>query len=166
MTKPWKSIEFWAAVAFVAVTAAVIVLFNPSRNGAMNLANRNAYHWLAAAGSAYLALVTPAFIYLKRRYKEKYQATMKFHVMGNLAALLLITFHATFQSSASIIKMTLNFLGPALYASLVLLLITGFMMRFHLSGKYWPQFKSLHVSLVTTFYVTVFFHVLSFLLNR
>jgi hypothetical protein len=90
---------------------------------------------------------------------------MKFHVLGNLAALVLVTFHATFQASASIIKLALNCLGPALYASLVLLLVTGFIMRFHLSGKYWPQFRYLHISLVTTFYVIVFFHVLSFILN-
>ena len=161
MKKSWESIEFWIALALIAVLPAALILFNPAKGGAIIAGNRGTFHWLAVTGAAYLALSTPVFFYAKHRFTEKYQPIMKFHAFGNILALILVTFHATFQTALPFLKVMMLYLGPTLYISLILLLVTGFVMRFRFSGKYRPAFKYLHVSLVVTFYVHIFFHVMA-----
>ncbi len=163
MKKPLESIEFWIAAILIAFMPAVLILFNPASGGAVIAGNQDIFHWLAVTAAVYLALSTPVFFYAKHRLNEKYQPIMKLHVFGNILALLLITFHATFQTPVRFIKVALDFLGPTLYISLMFLLITGFVMRFRFSGRYRPAFRYLHVSLVVTFYLLVFFHVMTVL---
>jgi hypothetical protein len=160
MKKQWKSMEFWLAVMLIALVPVVVLLYYPSSSWALFLGNHLMYHWFTWAGASYLALSTPIFFYLKRRHKEKYQAIMKAHVFGNILALLLISFHFAYQSGSPFIRGTLTHLGLVLYTALMFLLVSGFLMRYHFTGKFWPASRYLHVSLVTTLYLVVFFHVL------
>jgi hypothetical protein len=160
MKNPWKTIEFWLVITLAAIAPAAVILYYPHAGQKLHLWNHDIYHWFTWIGASYLAAATPVYFYIKRRLKQHYQAIMKIHIFGNILAFLLISFHFTYQIGASPIPGIYTNLGLTLYIALALLLITGFLLRYHLSGKYWLANLYLHLGLVTTFYLVVFVHVL------
>lgn len=118
-----------------------------------------ASHWLSIIGSSYIAIATPAFSILKNRLKAKYEALVKFHVLGNLSAVLLVTIHFVSQVTRSAPARLET--GLALYIVMLLLVASGFLYRFRIV----PRFniganRLLHVGIALSFYILIGIHVL------
>jgi uncharacterized membrane protein len=120
-----------------------------------------ASHWLVIIGSIYIAVATLAFSILKRRLPSRYEALVRFHVIGNLSAVLLVTLHFTSQVTRSLSNYPQLGTGLALYVVMVLLVVSGFPYRF----RFLPRFnigtiRLLHVGVALSFYILIGIHVL------
>ncbi len=135
MKKPWGNPEFWLAIFLALLIPAIWVLFYPHSPDALRLGDHDTYHWFAWTGAGYIALTTPLFFYLKRRYKTRYQLIMRIHMFGNILALLVLAFHFSFQVGSPPVLGNYTHLGLTMYTALLLSLVTGILLRYHLSGK-------------------------------
>jgi len=120
-----------------------------------------ASHWLVIIGSIYIAVATIAFSILKKRFQTRYEALVKFHVIGNLSAVLLVTLHFTSQVTRSLDNYPQLGTGLALYIVMLLLVVSGFPYRF----RFVPRFSTsnnrlLHVGVALSFYILIGIHVL------
>jgi hypothetical protein len=149
--------EFWAAFAITVVALAFLFLFHPA---AMVVTLDPLYHWFSWIGASYIAVTLPLFPILKRRYPTKYQQVVQSHILGNLAAFVLILIHFIYQTGTSLIGGTFTHTGLSLYIALLLLVITGFILRYQLLNKYIKPVRFVHVGLVTAFYLIIVIHVL------
>jgi hypothetical protein len=118
-------------------------------------------HWLAITGTIYIALATPAFVLLKRRYPQKYKLFLKYHIFGNLLLFSLISIHFAGQLGRSVAFYPSLGTGLALYIALTLEVISGFAERFPLIKQINHKTNQfVHASLVMVFYLVIIFHVL------
>ena len=120
-----------------------------------------ASHWLVIIGSTYIAVATPTFSILKRRFKARYESLIKFHVIGNLSAVLLVTIHFMNQVTRSASNYPQLGTGLAMYIVMLLLVASGFAYRFRI----FPRLnigtnRSAHVSVALSFYIIIAIHVL------
>ena len=155
-----RKFDFWLSLLIILVTVVLAVgrvldwyslgfFIGPFR----------ASHWLSIIGSSYIAIATPAFSILKNRLKAKYEALVKFHVLGNLSAVLLVTIHFMSQVTRSAPARLET--GLALYIAMLLLVASGFLYRFRII----PRFnigtnRLLHVGVALSFYILIGIHVL------
>ena len=120
-----------------------------------------ASHWLGIIGSTYIAVATPAFSFLKRRFQARYEALAKFHVIGNLSAVLLVTIHFTSQLTRSASNYPQLGNGLALYIVMLLLVVSGFLYRFRILPRISTNTKRfVHVGVALSFYILIGIHVL------
>lgn len=118
-----------------------------------------ASHSLVIIGATYIAIATLAFTILKNRLQAKYETLVKFHVIGNLSAVLLVTIHFVSQVTRSTPPRLET--GLALYVVMILLVASGFLYRFRII----PRFniitnRLLHVGVALSFYILIGIHVL------
>jgi hypothetical protein len=157
-----KRIDFWLSLLIVLVTAILAIgrVLGWYSLGFF-VGSFRASHWLVVIGSAYVAIATPAFSILKRRFQARYEALVKFHAIGNLSAVLLVTIHFTSQVTRSASNYPVLGTGLALYIVMLLLVISGFLYRFRLI----PSFsigtnRLVHVGVALSFYILIGIHVL------
>jgi uncharacterized membrane protein YidH (DUF202 family) len=123
-------------------------------------------HWMALIGFAFVAVYTPMFYFLKRRYPTKIKTLLNIHVFGFLLAFMLVSIHFAGQISRPPQFYPELGEGIALYLAMVVLVVTGFLHRFQIIPKkareyYSPHFnRFLHVSTITAFYIIIIIHVL------
>jgi hypothetical protein len=120
-----------------------------------------ASHWLVIIGSTYIVTATITFSILKRRLQDRYEALVKFHVIGNLSAVLLVTIHFISQVTRSAANFPQLGTGLALYIVMLLLVVSGFPYRF----RFFPRLsigtnRLLHVGVALSFYILIGIHVL------
>ncbi len=157
-----KRIDFWLFLLVAVVTAVLAVgrvlgwyslgfFVGPFR----------ASHWLVILGSAYLAIATPAFSILKRRLQARYDALVKFHAIGNLSAVLLVTLHFTSQVTRSTANYPQLGTGLTLYIVMLFLVVSGFLYRFRVIPRLnIGTIRFLHVGVALSFYILIGMHVL------
>ena len=120
-----------------------------------------ASHWLGIIGSTYIAIATPAFSLLKRRFGARYEAVVNFHVVGNLTAVLLLTIHFTSQVTRSVTNYPELGTGLALYIVMLFLVASGFPYRFHFLPRFnIGTYRLVHVGMALSFYLLIGIHVL------
>lgn len=155
-----RKIDFWLSLLIVLIT---IVLAIGRVLGWYSLGffigPFRASHWLSIIGSTYIAIATPAFSILKNRLQAKYETFVRFHVIGNLSAVLLVTIHFVSQVTRSAAPRLET--GLALYVVMILLVVSGFLYRFRVI----PRFnvgtnRLLHVGVALSFYILIGIHVL------
>ena len=157
-----KKIEFWLSLLIVLVTASLVVgrVLNWYSLGFF-VGPFRASHWLVLIGSAYIAIVTPAFSILKRRFQARYESLVKFHVIGNLSAFLLVTIHFTSQVTRSAANYPQLGTGLALYIVMLLLVASGFLYRFRIITRLnLGTNRFVHVGVALSFYILIGIHVL------
>lgn len=158
----FKRIDFWLSllIVFVTVVLAIGRVLSWYSLGFF-VGPFRASHWLVIIGSTYIAFATPAFSILKRRFQARYEALVKFHVIGNLSAVLLVTIHFTSQVTRSASNYPQLGTGLALYIVMLLLVVSGFLYRFrilpHLSIG---TNRFVHVGVALSFYILIGIHVL------
>lgn len=152
-----KNAEFWAAVALAVAGLASLYFFHPT---SMVITINPLYHWFSWIGGVYIALATPLFYILERRYSKKYQLILRGHIFGNLAAVLLISLHSTYQTGNPPILGTFTHLGLTLYIALLFFMITGFILRYQLMKGQVKSVRFTHTGLITAFYLIIVIHVL------
>jgi len=155
-----RKFDFWLSLLIILVTLVLAVgrVFDWYSLGFF-IGPFRASHWLSIIGSSYIAIATPAFSILKNRLKAKYEALVKFHVLGNLSAVLLVTIHFVSQVTRSAPARLET--GLALYIAMLLLVASGFLYRFRII----PRFnigtnRLLHVGVALSFYILIGIHVL------
>jgi hypothetical protein len=157
-----KRIDFWLSFLIVLVTVFLAVgrvlgwhslgfLVGPFRTS----------HWLVIIGSTYIAVATPTFSILKRHFQARYEALVKFHVVGNLSAVLLVTIHFASQVTRSASNYPQLGTGLSLYIVMLLLVISGFLYRFRFIRRFSIGTNRLvHVGVALSFYILIGIHVL------
>lgn len=119
------------------------------------------HHWSVILGSFYVAAVTPFFSLLKRSKPNNLKTIFRIHVFGNLLAFLLVSVHFAGQLSRPLEFYPDLGSGIGLYATLGLLVFTGFFLRFGLvAGSLRRFLKLFHVVAVLFFYLFIVIHAL------
>ena len=118
-------------------------------------------HWFTWIGTFFIAIYSPIYFALKRKYPGRIQTLLRIHIYGNLFSFMLITIHFTQQISRPEAFFPDLSTGLLLYLVVPILVLTGYLHRFRIiktinshSNRY------LHVSLTLTFYLTILIHIL------
>lgn len=155
--------EFWAALSILLATV-LLMIYIHFRSFPLNFVF-GAYsltHWFSFIGSFVIAVFTPIFHYLKRRYTQRFLTIVRIHVFSNLFSFMLISIHFAQQLSRSVHPQDRT--GLTIYIVVSILVASGFLQRFRILEKervYPPHLnRSLHVSITTAFYIILVIHVL------
>lgn len=118
-------------------------------------------HWLVWIGTFYVALATPAYYALKRRYLKRLVTFIKIHMLGNLFAFMLVSIHFAQQIGRPPQFYPDLGTGLALYFVMLILVGSGFLHRFRIIRSVRPHLnRFLHVSITMSFYLIIIFHTL------
>jgi hypothetical protein len=120
-----------------------------------------AIHYLAFAGTLYIAISVPVIAYFKRHYPQKYETLTIVHMFLNLIAFLLISLHFAGQLGRPANFYPQLGTGLALYIAMVLQISTGLAYRFNEKRVLKPMTtRFLHVGLALVFYIVIIIHIL------
>ena len=119
-------------------------------------------HWLSWTGVLLIAIFTPIFYILRRRYPNRNAVMTNIHAFCNLFSFMLISVHFAQQMSRSVQPEDRT--GLAMYIIVSILVATGFLHKFQIleKGMMYPPHRNryLHISITTAFYIVVTIHVL------
>lgn len=118
------------------------------------------HHWLSIIGTTFIALFAPLYPLLKRRYLKKFKMLQRVHIFGNLLAVMLVSIHFTQEVTRPLQSRPDLGTGIVLYATMLLLVATGFLRRFQIAKSLERYWKFIHVSVTLTFYLVIIAHVL------
>lgn len=157
-------------VAALTIGAVIIVLSYLVFKHVVNLSNFissfRISHWLSIIGTVYIAVATPAFSILKRRYTSSWGKTVSFHMFGNLIFFTLIAIHFSAQLGRPAANYPELGTGMAMSIAMSLQIVSGFMQRFRSQRPIYKRIvnpktnKFIHASLIMVFYIAIIFHVL------
>ena len=158
-----RNLEFWSALTLLLVTVLLMIgTYSRSLPLGFVLGPYRFTHWLSWIGSFAIALFTPIFHYLRRRYTNRFLTLVRIHVFSNLFSFMLISTHFAQQLSRSVHPEDRT--GLTMYILVSLLVVSGFLHRFQILGKgrLYPPHRNrfLHVSITTAFYIILIIHVL------
>ena len=156
-----KSLAFWIATSIVLVAILLILAtyFRWFRLTA-ELGGESVHHWFSYSGTAFIGIYLPLYSFLKRRYTSKQKLLLYIHVFGNLLAFSAISIHFTHQLTRPAQAYPDLGTGVALITTLVILIITGFVLRFQLIGKGLKSWRWVHTGLILSFYLIIVLHIL------
>ena len=116
-------------------------------------------HWVTIIGTSYIAVATPVFAVLRRKYPQKTMNFFRFHIFGNLIFFAFIAVH--FFSQMARTTMPDVGTGAVLFLAMSLQVASGFTQMFHLTkGLGYQRNTFFHASLLAVFYMVVVFHTL------
>jgi hypothetical protein len=158
-----QHIDFAAAVAIIAALVVLIALTY------MHVVRFNSVvddyrlsHWFSIAGSIYIAVASPIFVFLKRKFRGNYPNLVRFHMFGNLVFFILIAIHFTSQIARPAASYPELGTGVALFVAMSLQVASGFTQKFK-TQKISINAKAnrlIHGGLIAVFYLVIVFHVL------
>jgi len=160
-----RDIYFWSALLIVLATIYLMVAtylrwFLLHFTLDLFIGSFYIHHWFSWIGTLFIAVFTPAYYILKRRYAKRFRTLLKLHVFGNLLAVMLVSIHFTQQISRPPQFYPDLGTGIVLYAAMIILVATGFLQRFQFAkslGRYW---RFIHNSVTVTFYLIIIVHIL------
>jgi hypothetical protein len=159
--------SFWIIITILLITAN---LTTATYLGRLDLSYKvfqeELTHVLSIIGTVFIAVYTPIYYILKRRYMNLMKPLLSVHMFGNITSFSFISLH--------IARRVLSFplgIGIATYTLLFLLWFSGFAFRFRLLRplgviiKNVPHYnRSFHVSLTVSFYIVLLFHLVNAIL--
>jgi len=154
--------DFWIATALIVLTASLMTAISLHwiRIG-FYAGPFRLNHWFVWIGTLYIAIAVPIIALLKKRIPNKYATLYTIHVFGNLISFMLISLHFASQISRPAASYPDLGTGLVLYISMIILVGTGFLQRFHLLPKMKPQyFMFIHFSSAFSFYLIIVIHIL------
>ncbi len=113
-------------------------------------------HWLSIIGGTYLLIFMVIFAYMKRYTAVNRGTLLKVHMFGNLLAVMFVSVHFAEQMGHAHDLGT----GLATYLLLVVIVATGFMMRFGLLTQKRESWRLFHVGLSLSLFIVVVIHAL------
>ena len=156
-----RDLFFWSALLILAATVYLIpAAYYRWLNFRFVIGPEPFHHWLSWSGTSFIAFFTPAYSFLKRRYPTRLKTLLGIHVLGNLVSFMFVSVHLAHQLGRPRQFYPKLGTGVTLYATLILLVSTGFFQRFGLGkrlGRYW---RFVHVSVTMSFYIIILVHVL------
>ncbi len=158
-TRNW---ELWLSVIAVLLTVfLMIAYYNRWFSFAARIGPFRIIHYVAFAGTLYIAFGVILFALLKRRNPNKYNMLLKVHALGNLFAFLLISLHFAGQVGRPANSYPDFGTGLALYIGMVALVVTGLALRFRLVRRFSPATnRFVHAGLAIAFYLIIVIHIL------
>ncbi len=158
-TRNW---ELWLSVIAVLLTVfLMIAYYNRWFSFAARIGPFRIIHYVAFAGTLYIAFGVVLFALLKRRNPNKYNMLLKVHALGNLFAFLLISLHFAGQVGRPANSYPDFGTGLALYIGMVALVVTGLALRFSLVRRFSPATNRFaHAGLAIAFYLIIVIHIL------
>jgi hypothetical protein len=117
-------------------------------------------HWLGWIGVVFVAVYTPLYHFLKRRYAKRAKALLGTHVIGNLLSFLLISVHFASQLGRPAQFFPDLGTGIILYAMVTIMVATGILQRFQIVSSFLRKWRFLHTSMATSFYLVILVHIL------
>ncbi len=157
-----KSWEFWlATIAIVLTVFLMFAYYNRWFSFAARIGPFRIIHYIAFAGTLYIAFGVILFTLLKRRKPKKYTLLLRIHALGNLFAFLLISLHFAGQVGRPAAFYPTFGTGLALYIAMVALVSTGMLLRFRFSQLINPSTnRFIHSGLAFAFYIIILVHIL------
>jgi hypothetical protein len=154
--------ELWLSTVIIILTVFLMfAYYNRWFSFAERIGPFRVIHYLAFAGTLYIAFGVILFAVLKRRYPNKYKVLLRTHTLGNLLAFLLISLHFAGQLGRPADFYPILGTGIALYIAMASQVLTGLTFRFRLFRRLTPATnRFVHTGLVFTFYIIIFIHIL------
>lgn len=160
-SSPLKKASFWIALLLIIVTAFLMFAVH------YGLLQLHVYigpfyihHWLSWAGTTFVAFFTPIYYWLKRRNPQSLKTLIGVHVFGNLVAFMFVSIHFAQQISRPAQFYPELGTGVVLYASMLLMVLTGFLTRFQIAKSVGRSLRFIHLSVTVTFYLIILVHIL------
>jgi len=118
-------------------------------------------HWFVWIGALFIAIYTPIYYVLKRRYQKRLLTLLQIHMFGNLFAFMLVSIHYAQQVGRPPLFFPDLGTGWTLYIVMLILVVSGFLHRFRIIGSIRPHLnRFLHVAVTMSFYIIIITHVL------
>lgn len=122
--------------------------------------NHSAVHWIGWIGTLIIAIITPIYPIIKRKYSHHLKKIMDIHVTTNLIGVLLVSIHFTHQITRPPTAYPDLGTGLVLYTAMILLTISGMMMISGIASRFFKQIRFLHPAYAITFYTVIIIHIL------
>ena len=122
--------------------------------------SHSAVHWIGWIGAMYIAIATPIYPIIKRKYSHFIERTLSIHVTGNLLGVLLVSIHFAHQVTRPLSSYPDLGTGIVLYAAMIMLSATGFILVSGIGRKFLKQIRFLHPAFAITFYTVIVMHIL------
>ena len=157
-----KNMEFLVSVLIILLTVfLMIAYYNRWFSFAERVGPFRIIHYVAWAGTIYIAITVILFSFYKRRSPQKTNNLARIHMFGNLISFLLVSLHFAGQVGRPADFYPDFGTGLALYVGFVVLTITGFVLKYASSMKFRPMTnRTIHVSMALAFYLIIIFHIL------
>jgi hypothetical protein len=154
--------ELWLSVIVVLLTVfLMIAYYNRWLSFAERIGPFRIIHYVAFAGTLYIAFGVILFALLKHRNPNKYSALLRVHALGNLFAFLLVSLHFAGQVGRPADFYPTLGTGLALYVGMVALVVTGLALRFRLFRSLSPATnRFVHGGSAFAFYLIIVIHIL------
>lgn len=153
--------EFFASILIIILTFFVMfAYYNRWFSFAARVGPYRIIHYIAFAGTFYIAFGVIFFSLIKRRSFFHPKTLLGVHTFGNLFSFLLVSMHFAGQVGRPADFYPEFGTGLALYISMVLLVSTGLSLRFGILKSKPKTKRFIHVSLAFTFYIIIFVHIL------
>ena len=160
-SNPLKKTSFWIALLVLLVTAFLMfAVYYDLLQLHVYIGPYYIHHWLSWIGTTFIALFTPIYHWLKRSKPQKLRTVLGVHVFGNLFSFMFISIHFTQQISRPAQFYPDLGTGIVLYASMLLLVLTGFLSRFPIIKSIGKSLKFIHLSVTMAFYLIILVHIL------
>jgi len=155
-----KDYRLWVALTLVIITGILMyTVYARLYPLHFEVGGELLHHWFSWAGVFFVALFTPAYHLLKRRYPKHYRALLGTHMFGNLIAVMLVSIHFTQQLIRPAVAYPDLGTGIVLYPAMLLLVLTGFVLAFAFAKKL-RGWRFFHTSMAVTFYLVIVVHIL------
>jgi len=157
----YRNQTFWIGIMLVIITLILMsLIYTDLLSFHITISGFFIHHWFSWAGTLFISFFTPAYVYYKRTKPLKLKNLLRAHVFGNLLALMLISIHFTHQISRPAQFYPDLGTGIVLYISVVLMALTGFMLRFKFLKSAGKTTRFLHSSTAIAFYLIILVHIL------
>ena len=127
--------------------------------------SHSAVHWIGWIGTLYIAFATPIYPIVKRKYSIRLKKILNIHVLGNLLGVFAVSVHFAHQVTRPASNYPDLGTGIVLYATMILLLVTGLFLVSGIGRKFFKQTRFLHPAYAITFYTVIVMHILQDLLG-
>ncbi len=161
MASPLKKASFWIALLVLMATAFMMfAVYYDWVQLHVLIGPYFIHHWLSWTGAVFIAFFTPVYYWMKRRNPERLRTLLAMHVFGNLISFMFISIHFTQQISRPAQFYPDLGTGVVLYAAMLLMTMTGLLLRFQLNQRFNRSWRFIHLSVTVTFYLIILVHVL------
>jgi hypothetical protein len=157
-----KNRHFWSGlIIFILTFFLSIAVYSRWVNVGFRIGPYYVTHWLSWIGVIFIMLFSPIYYVLKRHKPQLLPTLILIHTYGNLLSFMLISTHFASQIGRPAAFYPDLGTGIALFVTMLVLVLTGFLHRFQILKSLIPhQNRFIHVSVTTAFYLVIIVHIL------